>query len=1736
MIPKLNFTEEEEFKALPKDKQEKVLNYYFEKNIADVEYSLLPDDKKKKVLHYYLETQGIENPEILPTGYEKSFGDYASDVWGKAKETGGKIIDYFGDDEEEPPVEEPSEIQKPSPPNILEQQMLVPPASPSGIEDFNATQEDERKAALPLTTGRRQEEISTLGPRHEISTLDEEEKEGWQSKAYRGIGEVQENLLKGATIGFSEKVGELGQMASDAVVEAITSKKPVAEKEKPVLPGWAGATAELAGEFAPIGATYKVVGKPVVELISKSKHLKPFAEMIGWGASGSSFHVAKTLAEEGELPTPKEIAQEGGIWAAIEGVMQAGGWTGKFAIGIERLAKAWGVPRKEALKTVIEQAKKENMPIAQYAYDKGKVQKALRKAEDKTKLEESLGAMEERMPSGEVSKSKMPQVPEEVHESAKELVDVIDEMHSVTESGEYKLLKDKLKREEVETRKKALKAYTEKVFSISERKALPEGQGFELRGEKEKVLSEYAPEEAARIGKLSERRALPEGQGFELRKGTSEEILSKYSPEEAARLKAEAEKKALPEGQGFDLKQKTRFRELPSGYGEPTYVEGKYVAGKEAPESLAVEYKPILSAKGTPFKSEASAKLALKSKKGISEKTHEIAPVKGGFGIAKKTEKPAIAREADIPEFNSGPEAQDFGKIATPKQIEAIKKIRDERYARAEELRKEGKENEAFMEAQYAGFYREAVEASEGTIKPPKIPKAKEPSGAEKQLIEKKERWKKFDELASNQRGKPEEAMRAVQKEQISQMYGHELEHVGDLTHRMAQKPEFFKGDFVDVNKKVNSALRYLKDEYGFEREVLEQVRDNLKYYQSKGKLAGKTKEQQIEKLKTLGQKYANEHKKLEVYNEAQENARDAAIALGEWRFKDAINHLENLKKHLDKGEEHWAKYALEIRKPSGAKSKGTKPPKQEKIKKDVSTKAKSGPEQNALGETVSVPKYKVVDKQKDKLKKPGDKGGVTLGFGPSEVLQRTYEQLTKLFTGKDKLKKGVSSAKPILTSGGNPFKDKKTAELAMKTTRLKDMGVSKDTHEVVSVDGGFGIASKGAKETISGVEPVKNTPVVDTVLKKLKASEIKNREQLKIYKKERSKRKAKALGKGEGLEGREKFYKEKGQLKGKMKRVSFEPLEEKLSEKEITEVFNQIDDCPLLSFYDSIAAREGFQLMLEGKVPTKSQLNFMRTALGPELVQQLELMSPLLHKAGHLLLDVANVPRAVMASADFSAPLRQGVFLIGTKSWWKALPSNFKYWFSKGAFEAGEKVIREKPTYKAMVESNLFIADMGTGLAAREEKFMSNIAGKLPLVTRSNRAYIGFLNKLRADVFDSFVRDAEKIGIGTPDQIARYLSNPKKYLDTEIHKYFVDASRFINRATGRGGLWKAEKAAVILNSTFFSPRLTMSRLQLLNPVMYLNPKTNKHVRRKALESLLSFAGIALTTAGLIKYGFEKAWGKEVNVGTDPRNADFMKLKSGNLRYDILAGFQQPIRMAAQFITKEVVSSTTGKVITLGEGYKPLKRSDIIIRFLEYKEAPIVTFVTGALLTGTNSLGQPFDYPTEIMNRMVPMAVQDLQELYNQKGKAGIPLAMPAFVGTGAQYYGGVQSYGLREKDYPKLNKELNDIGIAMGWPNTTAYGMELSVKEYKEFKEVSGKQIAKTLNKLIVSDTYKSLNKAQKKKWIEDTIDAEKEYVKERMFVGKKRLSEYSKYLMEYGGIDKPESIERAKKALGMK
>ena len=189
-----------------------------------------------------------------------------------------------------------------------------------------------------------------------------------------------------------------------------------------------------------------------------------------------------------------------------------------------------------------------------------------------------------------------------------------------------------------------------------------------------------------------------------------------------------------------------------------------------------------------------------------------------------------------------------------------------------------------------------------------------------------------FETLASAQRAKPEHAMLQLQHSQIAQEYGWCCEHVGDLTHRMSEKFSFFEGNYTICKDKVDKTARALRDPARFQREMLRQIASNVSYVAEKV-AAGKfysaatekldrafptTTEAALSRLEERGRVYAAEHRKLAVFNRVQQQARMAAVKLGEMQFESVHDWLFSLQLALGEGEAAWTEKAGKIDFPEG--------------------------------------------------------------------------------------------------------------------------------------------------------------------------------------------------------------------------------------------------------------------------------------------------------------------------------------------------------------------------------------------------------------------------------------------------------------------------------------------------------------------------------------------------------------------------------------------------------------------------------------------------------------------------------------------------------------------------------------------------------------------------------------------------------------------------------------------------
>ena len=215
-----------------------------------------------------------------------------------------------------------------------------------------------------------------------------------------------------------------------------------------------------------------------------------------------------------------------------------------------------------------------------------------------------------------------------------------------------------------------------------------------------------------------------------------------------------------------------------------------------------------------------------------------------------------------------------------------------------------------------------------------------------------------------------------------------------------------------------------------------------------------------------------------------------------------------------------------------------------------------------------------------------------------------------------------------------------------------------------------------------------------------------------------------------------------------------------------------------------------------------------------------------------------------------------------------------------------------------------------------------------------SGRTYAGFLNKLRADLFDRLT-GLTPGGPPTSVQVA------------DRNLYVAD---LVNNVTGRGTLlgkagWgtgveksvgQAAKRVLnpeVLNHLFFSPRLMGARFK--TPYLLLRGIASKdpEIRKVALGETARFLGSYLAAEYVVESLFD------ADVGDLMHGSDFGKIVINHpggeaTRLDVLGGFGPVIRFGLDFLSGDRISSDGKRV--------DVDRADLSARFARTKLTPFL--------------------------------------------------------------------------------------------------------------------------------------------------------------------------------------------------
>ncbi len=480
----------------------------------------------------------------------------------------------------------------------------------------------------------------------------------------------------------------------------------------------------------------------------------------------------------------------------------------------------------------------------------------------------------------------------------------------------------------------------------------------------------------------------------------------------------------------------------------------------------------------------------------------------------------------------------------------------------------------------------------------------------------------------------------------------------------------------------------------------------------------------------------------------------------------------------------------------------------------------------------------------------------------------------------------------------------------------------------------------------------------------------------------------------------------------------------------------------------NALAAGKALRVVLDGgNLPPPSELKELGKVFGEGMV------SSLLQKQQESLfnktLDILNASRSVLASGDISFPLRQGAILMARHP--LKAPGVFtrvlKTVYSDKNAETLDTVIRSR---KWTSIADDLVGEKGvrleltelpsryskTSVSMREESYASRWINNVPIVGSmikgSNRAFVSAANDIRSLAWEDTVNVWQKLS--------------SKITVTEND--YSQLARLINVASGRGDLPRMLRGSSnLLNATLFSPRLLFSRIQW--PTMLFS--SSPLVRKEAARQMVSFMGAGSSILGLCALTGAK-------IETDPRSADFGKLRIGNTRLDIWTGYTQ----WARFITQ----LTSAQRKTVGGNITELNRAEVVQRFAQSKASPLTSLIYD-ILRGESYTGEEVNLDTQNLqrqayDRIAPLFVQDLLDAIEQEGMLGGLVALPGVVGVGVVTYLSPADKLRNQLAQDKYGMSWEDVGKKLG----RATQMDLERSDSKLLAEITKEQ--ETYNKTI--------------------------------------------------------------------
>jgi hypothetical protein len=407
-----------------------------------------------------------------------------------------------------------------------------------------------------------------------------------------------------------------------------------------------------------------------------------------------------------------------------------------------------------------------------------------------------------------------------------------------------------------------------------------------------------------------------------------------------------------------------------------------------------------------------------------------------------------------------------------------------------------------------------------------------------------------------------------------------------------------------------------------------------------------------------------------------------------------------------------------------------------------------------------------------------------------------------------------------------------------------------------------------------------------------------------------------------------------------------------------------------------------------------------------------------ILKEAGLVAVDIGNFLRANKASFDMSFWRQVKTLAIANPvEFYRSNVEAFKALFSQKSAEANWEWVKRQPSYPYYANMvartgqdflRMLQAPKGTAQwqAAEEfgylteERLIPRFTARIPWVKWSGRAFVVGTNTITILTYNKCLEATLRLN----DAIATGQIKLKEGEAFSIQQEMDDYGKAIAWMTQRASLGKAKALAPEINAMFFAARSKLGRF--LTPKLLID--SNPRVRAFAWKNLSLFVG---AMGGLVMLGL---WLGLWDAEDEPRNAEFLSIRIGNLRIDPWAGYRQFLVLYTRLITGTGISSVTGQEYEVN----PI---GALWSFLRGSLAPLSSEILN-FWTGKNFLGEEvsIENARQWLERISPFSVWDIWEAFEDDWVHGVIAILPSIFGEGVQTYTGDWGENWRKLGLPK--------------------------------------------------------------------------------------------------------------------